>query len=230
MAIKILIFDFDGTIVDSNEIKNGAYLELFPLANQKTKELIGKISYGSRKTRYQIIGEILSTLKEIGEISFSDIEKEIERRAEQYGEIVKREILKNNGVVGAFNALWFYFNNKYALYLLSGTPLRPLQQIVEKMIANKKIPPFKKIYGRIDDIDEVFFKKQVLTEIIKLENVLAREIVMVGDGESERNAALGAGCNFVGITNKSNGWEKNDIFPVFIDFKSPKLFLEIKKR
>lgn len=227
MAIKTLIFDFDGTIVDSNELKNKAYFELFPRVSQKAKELIGEISCGSRKTRYQIIREILSALKETGEINFSDVEEEIKRCAEQYGKIVENEMLKNNGVPGAFEELWFLHNNKYALYLLSGTPLKPLLKTVEKMVASGKIPPFKKIYGRIDDADEKLFKEQVIAEIIRAEGVSVKEIALIGDGVNERDVALEVGCVFIGVANESNHWKTDNVFPVITNLKELTLKLNL---
>lgn len=201
MSIKILVFDFDGTIVDSNKLKERAYFELFPLANQKAKNLIGKISQGSRKTRYQIIREILLALKEAEKIEFEDIEKETSKYAQKYGEIVEKRIIDSNGIPGAFEGLWFFHNNKYVLYLLSGTPLEPLRQTVKKLELKGKIPPFKKIYGRLDDTDEKLFKEQAIADIIKTEGVRAEEIALIGDGISEREAALKTGCLFIGIAN-----------------------------
>lgn len=198
MSIKILVFDFDGTIMDSQKIKDKAYFELFPLADEKTKDIIRKIrkiNQGSRKTRYQIIREILSALE------FKNIEKEIKNYVQKYGEIVEKGIVEGKGIPGAFEGLWFFRNNKYILYLLSGTPLKPLSQIVEKLVSKGKIPSFKKIYGRVDDRDEKLFKEQVITDIIKREGVKTKEIAVIGDGASERDAALKTGCLFIGITN-----------------------------
>lgn len=200
MSIKVLVFDFDGTIVDSNKLKDGAYFELFSLVNQKAKDLIGEISQGSRKTRYQIIEEILLALKEAKEIQFEDIEKEREKHVQKYGEIVEKGIVESDGVPGAFEVLWFLHNNKYILYLLSGTPLGPLRQVVEKLVLKGKIPAFKKVYGRVDDRDERLFKGQVIAEIIKTEGVKAEEIALIGDGPSERDAALRAGCIFISVS------------------------------
>jgi len=213
MSIKTLVFDFDGTIVDSNKLKDRVYFELFPLANEKSKDLIGKISKGSRKTRYQIIREILCALK------FEDIEKETENYAQKYGEIVEKGIVESGGAPNAFEGLWFFHNNKYVLYLLSGTPLGPLRQTVEKLVLKGKIPTFKKIYGRVDDKDERLFKEQVIAEIIKTESVRSEEIALIGDGPSERDVALKTGCVFIGISNESNNWKTNNDFPVITDFK-----------
>ena len=79
MNIKVFVFDFDGTIVDSNRLKDEAYFELFPVS-PKAKEIIAGYK-GCRKTRYQIIREILLALKELGEIDFSDLEAEVKARA-----------------------------------------------------------------------------------------------------------------------------------------------------
>ena len=205
MNPKVLVFDFDGTIVDSNQLKDGAYFELFP-SSQKTKEIIGQYK-GSRKTRYQIIREILVTLKEAGEIDFSDLEEEVRDRAKKFGEIVEKGVVESHGVPGAFELLRFLHDNKYAVYILSGTPLEPLQKTVEKLIETGKIPPVKDIYGRVDDKDEKLFKEEVIVEIMEREGASEKQIVLIGDGKNERDAALEKGCLFIGIANESNHWE-----------------------
>lgn len=217
MNIKTLVFDFDGTIVDSNELKEKAYLELFPSVSPKAKKIIEQVSSGSRKTRYQIIREILVALKDAGEIEVGDAEEEIKKLAKKWGEIVDAGITGGKGLPGAFETLWFFYNNGYGLYILSGTPLEPLRRVAGKLIESGKIPPFKNIFGRIDDNDEKTFKKEILTEIIKQEDVSAESIAVVGDGDSECEAALEAGCFFAGIANKFNGWSAKEAHFVVID-------------
>ena len=151
MNIKVFVFDFDGTIVDSNRLKDEAYFELFPVS-PKAKEIIAGYK-GCRKTRYQIIREILLALKELGEIDFSDLEAEVKARAIKFGEIVEQGIVGSNGVLCAFDLLWFLYNNQYPAYILTGTPLEPLKKIIGKLVKSGKVPPFKDIYGRIDDKD-----------------------------------------------------------------------------
>lgn len=223
MKAKVLVFDFDGTIVDSNQLKDRAYFELFP-SSQKTKEIIGQYK-GSRKTRYQIIREILIALKEAGEINFNDLEEEVRDRAKKFGEIVEKGVAESKGVPGAFEALKFFHDNNYSVYLLSGTPLEPLQKTVEKLMEAGKIPSFKDIYGRVDDKDEKLFKEEVIAEIMEREAVTEKQMVLVGDGKNERDAALEMGCVFIGVINESNNWKPNDAFAVITDLKDLKLLL-----
>lgn len=204
MTAKVLVFDFDGTLVDSNQLKDGAYFELFP-SSQKAKEIIGRYK-GSRKTRYQIIREILVALKEAGEIDFSDLEDEVRECVKKFGEIVEKGVVESKGIPGAFETLKFFHDNKYSIYILSGTPLEPLRKTVEKLVESGKIPPFKGIYGRIDDKDEKLFKEEIIAEIMAREGVSEKQMALVGDGKNERDAALEMGCLFIGVGNESNHW------------------------
>lgn len=207
---QVVIFDFDGTIVDSNEIKNNVYLELFSSVSGQAKKNIEKISKESRKTRYQIIREILCFLQKTGELTVEDTEQDVQKYAREWGEMVEDRIINCKEVPGAFKALKFLSDNQYVLYILSGTPRKPLRKIVGIFIESGKIPPVKDVCGRDDDTEEKEFKKKVITGIMKKEKVLANQITLIGDGKNECEAALETGCTFVGIANDSNHWNQKE--------------------
>lgn len=214
MAKKILLLDFDGTVVPSNQIKDGAYFELFPDISPGAKDKIGKMSKGSRKTRYQIIRELLVFLKEEGEVEYTDLEAEVDKLAIKYGEVVEEGILNSEGIPGNFEELWSYHKKDYAFYLISGTPQEPLSKVVNQLVADGKIPPPQGIYGRLGDADELQFKKEAIDDILEKEETEAAEVTFVGDGDNDYKAAKDKGCEFVGVTNESNNWKEDEV-----DFK-----------
>jgi phosphoglycolate phosphatase-like HAD superfamily hydrolase len=85
----------------------------------------------------------------------------------------------------------------HALYINSNTPDEPLHASLEKLgIA----PLFKGIYG------SSVSKKESLRTIAARESVGSAEIVFVGDGEGDREAAEACGSRFIGVATSSNGW------------------------
>mgnify|MGYP001587129736 CR=1 FL=1 len=75
-------------------------------------------------------------------------------------------------------------------------------------------------------MDEKKFKMDALVEIMKKEGVAKEEIMLVGDGKNERDVALEAGCDFVGVTNEFKSWQQNDRYPVIINLHELKDYLK----
>lgn len=225
--IKVLVFDFDGVIADSNKVKWGAYYRLFP-SSKKTRKIISQIDR-LNGTRYEIIRKILKALQEAGEIEFRDIEREMAERAKQYGEIVEKAILQDEGIPGAFKSLWELIDN-YRLYLNSGTPQEPFCKVVNKLIESKKIPPLNGIFGRPSKIkEEITAKQQNLLAIIKKENVTPKEVIFVGDSEIDRKVAENIGCLFIGVENEFSQWSAQN-FPIIKNLRNlPRLIKKIEK-
>ena len=57
MSIKVIVFDFDGTLIDSNQLKHDAYYKLFPsdgFHKEIITEVLGEIF---EESRYVILRE-----------------------------------------------------------------------------------------------------------------------------------------------------------------------------
>ncbi len=74
--IKIIVFDFDGTLVDSNEIKFNAYYDIFPKNDDYTKIIDNILNRFREKSRYFIIKEILQQAGEIADIKSKIVESQ----------------------------------------------------------------------------------------------------------------------------------------------------------
>jgi phosphoglycolate phosphatase-like HAD superfamily hydrolase len=81
---------------------------------------------------------------------------------------------------------------KYRLYVSSTTPEDPLKEIVQ-------------FRGWAHLFVEVFGyprrKPETIRQIFKLENVRSSEVLVVGDGESDRLSAVDNGCYFAHVTD-----------------------------
>jgi phosphoglycolate phosphatase-like HAD superfamily hydrolase len=220
--IKILVFDFDGTLVDSNAIKHDAYFELFN-KDVATKSVVAENI--SRKPRWDVIEDILRALEKGNLLEFEDIKEEVERGMQKYGEIIEKEIINSNGLNGSFKALWKLIK-KYKIYINSGTPTKPLKKVVQKLVDRKKIPQLAGVFGRKGG-DETATKIVNLEKIRKAENASMESLVMIGDDLCDLESARIFGCKFIGIPNERNVWE-NESFPLLTDYKNlPKILKEV---
>lgn len=187
--IKAIIFDVDGVIIESAEIKTKAFAMLFADYPDKLPEIIAyhqKNAGLSRYTKFQyfyekILGQELSAQKEV-------------ELGERFSQIVLEEILNAPFTPGA---LEFLRRNKdrYYFFIASGTPEEELHYI----IAHRQLSHFfREIHGTPKQKDEI------IEDILARYHFPKREIVFVGDAESDRTAAEKVGISFIARINSEN--------------------------
>ena len=193
MRVKVIIFDFDGTLVDSNEIKYRAFFDLFA-PNTYDKTVIEDVlkKYGE-ESRYFIIEKILSGIGENDEKQ-STFGKEIARYAEKYNsmiiDLVKRCEEKRNA-----SKILELLHGQYRLYLSSTTPEFSLKKIIKFRQWDKY---FTDIFGYPKD------KVATVEKIMKSHAISPADILIVGDGGSDRQAAKHWGCFFYPVSASSD--------------------------
>jgi HAD superfamily hydrolase (TIGR01549 family) len=198
--IKVLVFDFDGVIADSNRPKYEAWFQLFPASEGVSPELIKKVLDRVKFTRFDILRQIFTELKRPAD----KIEQLVKIYAEKYNRLAQAGI----GKVGLFPEVPQVLeglSKNYKLYLNSATPDEALAETVNKLGIARF---FKQIFG-------ISFasKEDNLRQITTKEKVAGEEIVFVGDADSDYRAAANCGCLFVGMVNEFNNWQ-NQNFPL----------------
>jgi phosphoglycolate phosphatase len=188
MGIKVIVFDFDGTLVESNQLKYDAYFELFPKTPLFDEIIRSVLSEIYEESRYVIIETIL---RRLGEKTDEDIQQRCSELAEQYNDIVLTGAKTCPEKEGA-GTLLESLNEKYIIYVSSTTPDTPLKKIIffrnwDKYFAGTYGYPHK--------------KEQTLQQIIHLEKVQPHEIVVIGDGKSDRQSAAAKDCFFIHVTD-----------------------------
>lgn len=186
--IRVIIFDFDGVIVDSNRLKREAWFKLFPERK--------KIPQG---TRFEALRAIFTELGKPND----EIEALVTEYAERYNRMVQKGIAEI-GLIPEAKEVLGDLASRYALYLNSATPSDALRETVENLGLGRF---FKRVFGAPPS------KISNLKNIIEIEGVKEREVVFVGDGESDYEAARACGISFVGIKNDFNNWNDTQ-FPL----------------
>lgn len=208
-----MAFDFDGVIALNGaglhkpaayDVVLGSYGEDYKLAQLEAETLYGSGKKGGRK-------EILEyVFRKMGE-SEEAIEAFVAKALEQFDEYVQEGILKDGLVVGVLPALKELSRRGISLYLNSGTATEAL-----------------KLSARNLNIDCLFVgilgssasKVDNLLYIAEKEGADFPEILVVGDGDSDVEAARELGCSFIGVTNCWNQWVKEEKpFPLVTDLR-----------
>lgn len=187
--IKVIVFDFDGTLVQSNQLKYDAFFELFPRDEEHAALIRDVLGTHLEASRYVILNEILKA-KGIQE---NTRKAHVELLARRYNEIVLEGVKTCPPCPEAERTLQ-QFQPSYALYLSSTTPEETLREIVQ---FRNWMQYFQEVFGYPRQ------KTDTLRHILDREHVTPAQIVVVGDGESDRNSAQEMGCLFFDVKESS---------------------------
>ena len=185
MTVKVIVFDFDGTLVDSNQLKYNAFFELFPSDSLHKEIVTDVLDEFIEKSRYVILREILKRINR-KTINEDDLDYRVHASAKKYNDIVvdgAKRCKEKSGAKEVLESL----SKRYNLYLNSTTPETSLKDIVKHRNWEGF---FCDIFGYPND------KTSVLFDIIKRESISPGDLLVVGDGKSDRDSADKAGCKF----------------------------------
>ena len=193
MALKVIVFDFDGTLVESNRLKFDAFFELFP--SDKFHNLIIKNALKDflEESRYVILKEIVRRVNCLV-VNEDELDNRVQELAIKYNDIVvdgAKHCKEKPGAEEALESL----SKRYKLYLSSTTPETSLKEIVKH---RKWEDFFCGIFGYPND------KASVLFDIIERESIIPDELLVVGDGKSDKDSANSARCGFSQIISDSS--------------------------
>jgi phosphoglycolate phosphatase-like HAD superfamily hydrolase len=199
--IKVIIFDFDGVILESVDVKGWAFQELFK-DHPGSRDRI--LTYHHQNGGVPRADKIRYILKEFLGLPHDDAT--VTQYCDRFGELVYRKVVDSPFVPGVREALEI-FKGKRKMFVVSGTPHEEMNRIVEEKGLRKY---FRNVYGSPVNKDE--WTKRVLVE----NAVSPREALWIGDASSDFQAAKTHGIRFV-----LRSWIGNqDVFRnVPVDFK-----------
>lgn len=188
MNYKVIILDFDGVLVESNNIKHQAFSEIFsayPEHSQAMMEYHYAHNHVHRRDKFKYFFEHI--LKQPYTVD------DIEQMARRFSELTRRKIIECPYAPGAIEFLET-FSLRLPLYIASATPLDELMIILRERGLEKY---FKGIYGA------PMPKINMFNEIIKREMILPYEVLFIGDSPEDERVAHEAGIQF--LNGGSNG-------------------------
>lgn len=200
-SVAAVVFDFDGTLVDSDPIKRSSFYDVtvnVPGAAAALDTILGSPDAGDR---YRVFATLAARLNARPE--------QADSWAAEYCELCERQIL---GLLEESRVARFLLRLKsegYLLFIASATPRTDLAALIAK---SPLASIFTAVFGR------PMSKIESLREIMTRHAWLPNQIVVVGNGESDRHAAAMANCRFIGVGENSSEFAQ----PVGILAKSMK--------
>ncbi len=183
--VKCVVFDFDGTLVKSNEIKRRTFYEV-------TKNLVDAdivldkiLSYPDSGDRYDIFDTLIIELKLDREVFVS-----ASKLSDSYTKICEYEISRAPEINGAVKTLKKLRSLGISVFISSATPEVTLQKIISM-----------RGWGNIVDnvLGSPDSKLDHLQRILTENKYSISEVIYVGDSEIDREVALLVGCKFIGL-------------------------------
>ena len=204
--IKIIALDFDGTLVESNQIKDHAFKILFgEWPEHQDAMMRWNFDHNSteRQEKFRYFVEKVLGLK-----GRDDLIRELTTK---FGKITRQAVIDCPFVEGAQHFLE-YINSRVKTYLVSATPQEELNIIIKE---RKLDVYFKKVYGApINKID-------ILKQIMESENATVDEMLFIGDSPEDQDAAESLGIHFIGRqSDRPLNKSKNNIVLDFFKIKN----------
>jgi beta-phosphoglucomutase len=181
-GLQIILFDFDGVILESADIKTQAFKDLFASERRHVPAIL----------RYHLKHAGISRFKKFDYIYRRILrrpldEAEKKRLGRAFSKKVYERVLRCPMVPGAEDFLKRY-HRKIRFFIISGTPQMELRSIVR---ARKLGRFFKAVYGTPRT------KAKLANFILKRARVSPAQVLVVGDALADRDAARSCGVHFV---------------------------------
>ncbi len=188
--IQALIFDYDGVIAESNEIKLSAFRELF---KEEKKEDVQKL------INFHIKHEGISRLKKIEHFYNKVLKKEIsdkdlKLKSKHFSSLVMNKVIACKKVKGVRKFL-ISNSDKYKYFISTGTPTEEIKIILKE---TKMYNFFQEIYGSPGT------KIEHISKIIQENNFNQDSLVFIGDSNTDLLAAEHCKIKFILRSHKFN--------------------------
>ena len=181
--IKAIIFDFDGVIAESVNVKTEAFAEIYkPYGDDVVRKVVEHHLANGGVSRFE---KFRIYHKEFLKRNISD--REIQILAQQFSDLVLNKVVEAPYVKGSYEFISNNYSN-YDFYVSSGTPENEIREISERRNIEHF---FKGIFGSPS------LKGKHVRKIIRENNYLTNEVIFIGDAPSDSKAAKENNIHFI---------------------------------
>ena len=188
--IKAVIFDFDGVLVESVDIKTKAFTRLFePEGSEACGRIVDYHVKNGGVSRFEKFRYIYSSIlkRDLSDAVFNSL-------CERFASLVLEEVVRAPYVKGAMEFIGSYAS-KYSLFISSATPQTEIDEIVYRRGIGKY---FRGVFGSPSN------KKDIVGGIIGRSGFSADEAIYVGDAISDFEAASLHNVKFIARVTPDN--------------------------
>tara|TARA_B100000745_G_scaffold290355_1_gene229217 strand:- start:16467 stop:17102 length:636 start_codon:yes stop_codon:yes gene_type:complete len=193
----VIIFDWDGVVVDSNAFKwKDAWEETFGEDQKKAARAVALLSTpeGRALNRYELIAKIAPESSDL-------YQREI---AERFSKVLQDGVTKINLMPGIREVIDSLKKKGFVMHVISATK-------EEDLIFQAK-------YFGVDSYFTSLFgnPRTKLENFNRIEDRYDHRYVVIGDGGSDYALAQAIGAEFIGVANKWNAWGEDEVMKKYI--------------
>jgi beta-phosphoglucomutase-like phosphatase (HAD superfamily) len=185
-ACRVLIFDFDGVLVDSEPVKTEAFRRIYARYPEHAQPMMRHHTEHPSISRVHKFRFLLECLGKPEDRVLLD------RLLADFSAQVVEGVAACPAIAGSLEFLQS-IEGRIPLYLASVTPIQDLESVLQKRQLRRF---FKKVYG-----DPPTTKADAIREILREEACKAQDVVLIGDSEGDHVAAQETGIRFLGYRN-----------------------------
>jgi len=211
--IRALIFDFDGVIAESVDVKTEAFRELFKDYPDSVDAIEKFHLDNGGMSRYDKFRHIYANIlkQELPGERFSEL-------CESFHKLVVDKVVEAPFVEGSIGVLDLCAG-KYPMYIVSGTPEGEMKEIVERRALEGY---FLGIYGSPDS------KTRSIRKILVDNGFKPEEVLFIGDSKNDLQAAEETGVIFIArAVDEEQDWLRSEsVKTSFPDLRGVKDYIE----
>ena len=198
--IKCIIFDFDGVILDSSEIKTACFEKFY---RQYDTIFEPAMAYHYEKKGMSRLLQFEYVAKELMRVK--DPDKMVKDMLKRFTLLVREEVSKALFIPGAVDLLKFLYK-VYPLFIVSSAPHEELEEAVISRDIKKY---FIDYYGSVND------KADYIDKILAEKGIAKHHVLYVGDTLKDLSAAQKANVYFCAVQNRLVDFSNHNCTKVF---------------
>lgn len=187
--IQAIFFDFDGVLVESNQIKKDAFAELYGQFGSAAGEYAAE--YHRRLGGISRVHKIRHCHEHLLNQQLS--EQELNDWCQKFSDLVKEKVIHATWINGAKDFLIKY-HREIPFFLISGTPQEELVEIIEH---RQMTPFFHEVLG------SPVSKSDHVQRLLESCNLNPETCYVIGDGKADIDAAMTCQTQFIGVQHHS---------------------------
>jgi phosphoglycolate phosphatase-like HAD superfamily hydrolase len=182
-SLAAIVFDFDGVVLESADVKTDAFVELFADHGPAfTAQVHAHHLANLGISRFKKFAWIYENL-----LHRAITEPESVALGQRFSDLALAKVLSAPFVTGADGAL-ATLAARYPLFVASGTPQGELDHIVDRRGLRGH---FREVWGAPAE------KPAVLADLMARHGWTPRQVLFIGDGMTDHKAAVAAGVEFL---------------------------------
>jgi len=193
-----IVFDFDGTLVDSNELKRAGFLQV-AAQHVGGMDCMSAVLDRVKGDRRAVFEAYAAAIEDTGSAEPRDVANLVAAYSNQ----VDAAVATAPEMPGATRALQELSQRGLSIHISSATPLASLQRIVE---SRAWMPWVSGLFGSPGD------KAETLRHLLQSRGLAPSALAVVGDGADDRASAAAVGCPFFPVGEARGATQPERVF------------------